>query len=157
MAPYTMNCTVVNTSAYGLKFKGFSTLSSLDGNTASGAQNASVAAKPGTGQLSVSKSGGTDGLFTCAVYEFDVPGLAGWDWLIFFSMPASLGGTVKISFADYRGNGGNVGGAADWAWRNSQRVEQDEIHLEGPIPGSRPSYAFWTVCCCRMERKGCRS
>ena len=95
MAPYTMTIELKNQSDHYVGFVGHGTLSSLDGKTI-------VKTDSDLTGVEVSKSGGTDGLFTAVSFvavngtdpEKNVP------FTVWATMPASAGSNVEVKLID---------------------------------------------------------
>jgi hypothetical protein len=95
MLPYTIAIELKNRSDRNIAFIGHSTLFSFDGTT-------TVQTEGDVSSVKVSKSGGTDGLFTalsfCAVHgavtDKNMP------FTVWATMPASAGGSVDVKLVD---------------------------------------------------------
>ncbi|MCJ1396552.1 hypothetical protein MMC18_009443 [Xylographa bjoerkii] len=113
MAPYVMTVELRNETEYPINWVGASTLKGLDGHTSVG----SLTVQPhGTGEIPISKSGGTDGLFTALTWWV---GSVHWDKKYQFSvwsmMPASAGGEVSVGLANVDGMSSEQFQTSSWA------------------------------------------
>jgi hypothetical protein len=136
MAPYTMTIELKNKSDRYISFIGHSTLSSLDGRT-------EVQTEGDITSVKISKSGGTDGLFTalsfCAVNGTDAD--KNVPFTVWATMPASAGSSVEVKLVDATNivNGDyNRLRSSEWA---------DTVSKNGSWYGDQVERSKFTVCC----------
>lgn len=162
MAPYTMTIDIHNNTDVAMEWIGYSNYSGLDGHTEVQFDQRIEAGK--TGRVKISKSGGTDGLFTMASYYF--PYRTG-TVSIYAMMPASAGSDATAKLVDhsfYRKysfvDSSKKGAATEW-WdkRNYEEVTDgpfSENTIETEQAGEYklpPGYGFQDVW--RLTVSGC--
>jgi hypothetical protein len=116
MAPYTMNVVIVNETEATVHWIGASTLTSLDGETTVAPLSVAPHAH---GNTTISKGGGTDGLFTALTWGV---GSAEPRFLVWTRMPASNDGVATARLRDVFGMGTGTfvdSAAADYCEANN--------------------------------------
>ncbi len=128
MAPYTMYIAIHNDSDSRLEWMGSSTYSPLDGETIVEYDRTIEAGQ--AGRVWISKSGGTDGLFTLASYDFPCRNTS---LHIYAIMPAHAGSDATVKFVDHSksnkeqlSNNESNGAATMWY------KDHEELMMDGP-------------------------
>lgn len=140
-----MHIAIQNDSDSPLTWIGSSTLGGLDGNTQVEADDR---IEPGgRGRIWISKSGGTDGLFTIGSYDFPKRCTS---LHIFAIMPASAGSDATVKFVDHSmrnqpqlTDNGSDGAASSW-YRSGDWVDgpwsSNVVEMKWGIMGAEWKY-----------------